>query len=77
MRRKFYTILKENRKSLEVVPDNAQVVALQAKGTRPPFFMIDSYPYFIDVVKLTGSDQPVLVSRTGRHSALRRLQHLR
>lgn len=60
MRRKFYTILKENHKSLEVVPDNTQVVALQAKGTRPPFFMIDSYPYFIDVVKLTGSDQPVL-----------------
>jgi thioesterase domain-containing protein len=60
MRRKFYTILKENLKSLAVVTDNTQVVALQAKGNRPPFFMVDSYPYFIDVVKLTGNDQPVL-----------------
>ena len=60
MRRKFYTILRENTKSLAIVPENTQMVALQATGERPPFFMVDSYPYFIDVVRLTGTDQPVL-----------------
>jgi thioesterase domain-containing protein len=60
MRRKFYTILRENTKSLAIVPENTQMVALQAAGERPPFFMVDSYPYFIDVVRLTGADQPVL-----------------
>jgi thioesterase domain-containing protein len=60
MRRKFYTILRENAKSLAIVPENTQMVALQQAGERPPFFMVDSYPYFIDVVRLTGTDQPVL-----------------
>jgi thioesterase domain-containing protein len=60
MRRKFYTILRENTKSLAIVPENTQLVALQPVGQRPPFFMVDSYPYFIDVVRLTGTDQPVL-----------------
>jgi thioesterase domain-containing protein len=60
MRRKFYTILRENAKSLAIVPENTQIVALQPAGERPPFFMVDSYPYFIDVVRLTGTDQPVL-----------------
>jgi thioesterase domain-containing protein len=60
MRRKFYTILRENTKSLTIVPKNTQMVALQQAGERPPFFMVDSYPYFIDVVRLTGTDQPVL-----------------
>jgi thioesterase domain-containing protein len=60
MRRKFYTILRENTKSLVIVPKNTQMVALQQAGERPPFFMVDSYPYFIDVVRLTGTDQPVL-----------------
>ena len=60
MRRKFYTILRENNKSLAIVPENTQMVALQQAGGRPPFFMVDSYPYFIDVVRLTGTDQPVL-----------------
>ena len=60
MRRKFYTILRENVKSLTIVPENTQIVALQPAGHRPPFFMVDSYPYFIDVVRLTGTDQPVL-----------------
>jgi thioesterase domain-containing protein len=60
MRRKFYTILRENAKFLAIVPVNTQVVALQPAGDRPPFFMVDSYPYFIDVVRLTGADQPIL-----------------
>jgi thioesterase domain-containing protein len=60
MRRKFYTILKENSKVLAIVPESTKIVPLQPKGERLPFFMVDSYPYFIDVVKLTGTDQPVL-----------------
>lgn len=60
MRRKFYTILRENTKSLAIVPENTQMVALQSAGQRPPFFMVDTYPYFIDIVRLTGTDQPVL-----------------
>ena len=60
MRRKFYTILRENAKSLSIVSEDTQMIALQPAGERPPFFMVDSYPYFIDVVQLTGTDQPVL-----------------
>ena len=60
MRRKFYTILRENTKSLAIVPEGTQMIALQPAGERPPFFMVDSYPYFIDVVQLTGADQPIL-----------------
>jgi thioesterase domain-containing protein len=60
MRRKFYTILRENTKSLTIVPEDTQMIALQPAGARPPFFIVDSYPYFIDVVQLTGTDQPVL-----------------
>lgn len=60
MRRKFYTILRDDAKSLAIVPENTPIVALQPTGERPPFFMVDSYPYFIDVVKLTGPNQPVL-----------------
>lgn len=60
MRRKFYTILRDNAKSLAIVPEGTQMIALQPAGERPPFFMVDSYPYFIDVVHLTGRDQPVL-----------------
>jgi thioesterase domain-containing protein len=59
MRLKFYTTLQENGKSLAVVRENTQIVPLQPRGERPPFFMVDSYPYFIDVLKLTGADQPV------------------
>lgn len=60
MGRKFYTILRDNSKSLAIVPENTQMVALQPAGERSPLFMVDSYPNFIDVVKLTGADQPVL-----------------
>lgn len=60
MRRKFYTILRDNAKSLTIVPEGTQMIALQPAGERPPFFIVDSYPYFIDVVQLTGADQPVL-----------------
>jgi thioesterase domain-containing protein len=60
MRRKFYTILRDNAKSIAIVPENTQMVALQPSGERAPFFIVDSYPYFIDVVRLTGTDQPVI-----------------
>ena len=60
MRRKFYTILRENTKSLAIVSEDAPMVALQPAGERPPFFIVDSFPFFIDVVQLTGTDQPVL-----------------
>src|SRR5271154_3144697 len=60
MHRKFYTILRDNAKSIAIVPEKTQMVALQPSGERAPFFMVDSYPYFIDVVRLTGTDQPVI-----------------
>lgn len=60
MRRKFYTVLKDNSKALAIVPEDTKIVALQPAGERPPFFIVDSYPHFIDVVKLMGTDQPVL-----------------
>lgn len=60
MRRKFYTVLKENSKTLAILPEDTKIVALQPTGKRPPFFIVDSYPHFIDVVKLMGTDQPVL-----------------
>ena len=59
MRRKFYTVLRNHTKTAIVVPDNTRMIALQ-KGDLRPFFMVDSYPFFLDVVKLLGRDQPVL-----------------
>ena len=53
-------VLRQGAKSLAIVPDNARWVALQTAEGRPPFFIVDSFPYFIDVVKLLGADQPVL-----------------
>jgi thioesterase domain-containing protein len=60
MRRKFYTILRGNAKSLAIVPENTRIVPLQPAGEPPIFFMVDSYPFFIDVVNLMGTDHPVL-----------------
>lgn len=60
MRRKFYTILRGNSKSLAIVSENTQLIALQKTGNRLPFFIVDSLPYFIDLVKVLGNDQPVL-----------------
>jgi thioesterase domain-containing protein len=59
MRRKFYTVLRNHTKTVIVVPDNTRMIALQRGGGRP-FFMVDSYPFFLEVVKLLGRDQPVL-----------------
>jgi thioesterase domain-containing protein len=59
MRRKLYTVLRNNTKTVIVVPDNTRMIALQ-RGDRRPFFIVDSYPFFIDVVQLLGSDQPVV-----------------
>jgi len=74
MRLKFYTTLQENGKSLAVVRENTQIVPLQPRGERPPFFMVDSYPYFIDVLTLTGADQPVF-SLIGQEENLESKQH--
>ena len=60
MRRKFYTVLRHGTKSVTIVADDTKIVPLQEKGEEPIFFMIDSYPYFIDVVQLIGTDHPVL-----------------
>jgi len=59
MRRKFYTVLRNHTKTVTVVPDNTRMIALQT-GDGRPFFMVDSYPFFLEVVKLMGIDQPVL-----------------
>jgi thioesterase domain-containing protein len=59
-RRKVYTVLRQNRKSLTILPRNAGLVALQPAGERLPFFVVDSFENFIDVVQLIGTNQPVL-----------------
>jgi thioesterase domain-containing protein len=59
MRRKFYTVLRNQTKTVSVVPDNTRMITLQIGGGRP-FFMVDSYPFFLDVVKLMRGDHPVL-----------------
>lgn len=60
MRRNFYTILRGESKSLASVTKNTRLVALQSAGEKTPFFMVESYAYFIDVVKLIGTERPVL-----------------
>jgi len=60
MRRKFYTVLEAGEKSLRVVPENTRLLTLQASDAKPPFFMIDSFPYFIDVIRLFDRKQPVM-----------------
>ena len=56
----FYTILHGETKALAVVTKRARLVALQAAGQKTPFFMVGTYPHFIDVVKLLGTERPVL-----------------
>ena len=56
----FHVILRRGSKSLSIVPEDDRLVALQAAEGLPPFFVVNSYPYFIDVVKLLSTDQPVL-----------------
>ena len=36
------------------------MVALQPFGSKPAFYIVDSYPYFIDLIKYLGNDQPVI-----------------
>jgi hypothetical protein len=45
------------------------MVALQPSGEKSAVFHSYSYPYLIDVVTLTGTDQPV-ISLTGYEEAL-------
>jgi thioesterase domain-containing protein len=52
------------------VPPDARLVRLQKGSKRPTFFMVDSYPYFLDVVKLLGTHQPI-VSLIGYEEILR------
>lgn len=60
LRSKFYTILRGETKSIAIITQYTRLVPLQSAGERTPFFMVGSYPYFIDVVKLLGTDHPVL-----------------
>jgi thioesterase domain-containing protein len=60
MRRKFYTVLRNHTKTVTVVPEDTRMIALQTGDGRPPFFIVDSYPFFLEVVQLMGRDQPVL-----------------
>jgi thioesterase domain-containing protein len=60
MRRKFYTVLRAGAKSLTLVPENTRMVPLQPSGTKPPFYIVDSYPYFIDLIKFLDDDRPVM-----------------
>jgi thioesterase domain-containing protein len=59
MRRKFYTVLRNHTKTVIVVPDNTRMIALQ-KGDLRPFFMVDSYPFFLDLLKMMERDLPML-----------------
>jgi thioesterase domain-containing protein len=60
MRRKFYTIVRERAKAIAIVDEETPIVALQPAGEKPAFFMVDSFPYFIDVVQQLETDRPVL-----------------
>ena len=55
----IHVVLRQGAKSLAIVPEDARWVALQTAEGRPPFFIIDSFPYFIDVVQLLGAEQAV------------------
>lgn len=59
MRQKFYTTLRGGKKSLTLVAEHTKLVALQPLGHKRPFFMVDCYPYFVDLVTLLGADRPV------------------
>ena len=59
-RQAFYVVLRRGAKTLAVISEDARMVELRKAKGRPPFFMVDSFPYFIDVVKLLGTDQPVV-----------------
>jgi thioesterase domain-containing protein len=60
MRRKFYTIVRERTKAITIVDEKTRLLPLQSLGEKPAFFMVDSFPYFIDVVQELGNDRPVL-----------------
>jgi Thioesterase domain len=76
MRRKFYTVLRERAKAVSIVPPGTRIVPLQDAGAAPVFFIVDSYPDFIDVVQLMGADHPVLSlvgqeeTQTGAHYSI-------
>ena len=59
MRRNLYTVPRNHTKTVIVVPDNTRMIAMQTGHLRP-FFMVDSYPFFLEVVKMMERDQPVL-----------------
>jgi thioesterase domain-containing protein len=47
-------------KSIAIVTEQTRIIALQSEGEKPAFFMIDSFPYFIDIVNRLGRDRPVM-----------------
>lgn len=60
MRHKFFTVLHGGVKKVVVVAKDTRLVELQSFGAGTPFFLVNSYPYFIEVVKLLGTDRPVI-----------------
>jgi thioesterase domain-containing protein len=58
--RKVYTVLRGGTKRLAIVNDALRLLELQPAGKKRPFFLINSFPHFIDVVKLLGDDRPIL-----------------
>jgi len=58
-RKSYCVVLRAGMKALEVVPEDARMIALQT-GKGRPLFIVDSFPHFIDVVRLLGCEQPVL-----------------
>jgi thioesterase domain-containing protein len=60
LRHKFFTVLRGGVKKVVIVAKDTRLVELQSFGAGAPFFLVNSYPYFIDVVKLLGADHPVI-----------------
>jgi thioesterase domain-containing protein len=59
MKSKFYTVLRQGVKRLTIVSDSTRLVCLQPNGEKVPFFLVNSFPNFVDVVRLLGPQQPV------------------
>ncbi|HTY54789.1 MAG TPA: amino acid adenylation domain-containing protein, partial [Candidatus Binataceae bacterium] len=59
-RRAFHLVLRRGEKRLAVIRESDRLVHLQRGRGRLPFFIVDAFPYFIDVVRLLGRGQPVL-----------------
>jgi amino acid adenylation domain-containing protein len=59
-KRAFHLVLRRGEKRLAMIGESDRLVHLQRGRGRLPFFIVDAFPYFIDVVRLLSRDQPVL-----------------